>query len=52
VPVVGSGARWKALVRHPVGAEFGSLKVKAVDAVGNSVEQITIRAYGINRSLG
>lgn len=52
VPVVGGGARWKALVRHRAGAEFGSLKVKAVDAVGNSVEQTTIRAYGINRSLG
>ncbi|MFS8098471.1 S8 family serine peptidase [Lentzea alba] len=52
VPVVGSKARWKALVRHPGGAEFVSLNVKAVDAAGNSVEQTTIRAYGINRSLG
>ncbi|KJK49842.1 hypothetical protein UK23_12575 [Lentzea aerocolonigenes] len=52
VPVVGSKARWKALVAHPGGAEFVSLKVKAVDAAGNSVEQTTMRAYGINRSLG
>ncbi|NKE58100.1 S8 family serine peptidase [Lentzea sp. PSKA42] len=52
VPVVGAKTRWKALVGHPEGAEFVSLKVKAVDAAGNSVEQITIRAYGINRSLG
>jgi hypothetical protein len=52
VPVAGAKARWKALVRHPAGAEFVSLKVKAVDAAGNSTEQTTIRAYGINRPLG
>jgi len=32
--------------------EFVSLNVKAVDAAGNSVEQKTIRAYGVNRPLG
>ncbi|MFI6102512.1 S8 family serine peptidase [Lentzea sp. NPDC051213] len=52
VPVVGAKARWTALVHHPAGAEFVSLKVKAVDAAGNSVEQTTMRAYGVNRSLG
>ncbi|MEV6242175.1 S8 family serine peptidase [Lentzea sp. NPDC051838] len=52
VPVVGAKARWKALVRHSDGAEFVSLKVKAVDAAGNSAEQTTMRAYGINRPLG
>ena len=52
MPVVGARARWKALVAHPVGAEFVSLKVKAVDAAGSSVEQTTIRAYGVNRPLG
>jgi hypothetical protein len=52
VPVVGAKARWKALVPHPVGAEFVSLNVKVVDAAGNSVEQTTMRAYGINRPLG
>jgi len=52
VLVVGSGARWKALVAPPAGAEFVSLKVKAVDAAGDSVEQTTMRAYGINRPLG
>jgi subtilisin family serine protease len=52
VPVVGAKARWTALVPHPAGAEFVSLNVKAVDAAGNSVEQTTIRAYGVNRSLG
>ncbi|WP_232837195.1 molybdopterin-binding protein [Lentzea terrae] len=52
VPVVGAKARWKALVRHPDGVEFVSLKVKAVDAAGNSVEQMTMRAYGVNRPLG
>lgn len=52
VPVVGAKARWKAFVPHSKGAEFVSLKVKAVDAAGNSVEQTTMRAYGINRPLG
>ena len=52
VPVIGAKSKWKALVAHPAGAEFVSLKVKAVDAAGNSVEQTTLRAYGVNRSLG
>jgi subtilisin family serine protease len=52
VPVVGAKARWKAFVPHPDGVEFVSLNVKAVDAAGNSVEQKTIRAYGVNRPLG
>jgi hypothetical protein len=52
VPVVGARSRWKALVPHPDGVEFVSLNVKAVDAAGNSVEQKTIRAYGVNRPLG
>lgn len=44
--------RWEALVARPGGAEFVSLKVKAVDAAGNSAERTTMRAYGINRPLG
>lgn len=46
-PVRGSGGTWHALARHDEGARFVSLKVKAVSANGDWVEQTTMRAYGV-----
>ncbi|WP_091575088.1 S8 family peptidase [Actinokineospora alba] len=43
VPVAGG----VATVDHPRSARFVSLRAKAADANGNTVEQTTIRAYGI-----
>ncbi|MEO6087217.1 MAG: hypothetical protein ABIQ18_29310 [Umezawaea sp.] len=45
--VIKANGRWLAVVHHPVGATFVSLKAKAKDADGNSVEQTIIRAYGL-----
>ncbi|MFI9007792.1 S8 family serine peptidase [Actinosynnema sp. NPDC053489] len=47
VPLVGSGGRWLAAVAHPAGARFVSLRARARDAAGNSVDQTIIRAYGL-----
>lgn len=43
VPVAGG----VATVDHPPAARFVSLRAKAADANGNTVEQTTIRAYGV-----
>ena len=42
---LGLGDNRVALLRHPAGGGFVSLKAKAVDAAGNTVEQTIIRAY-------
>ncbi|MEU5693117.1 S8 family serine peptidase [Actinosynnema sp. NPDC020468] len=47
VPLVKVGQRWVASVRHPAGAKSVSLKAKASDRDGNTVEQTIIRAYGL-----
>jgi hypothetical protein len=47
-PVLAVGGRdgfWWAIVRHEPGAEFVSLRARAEDREGNTVEQTTIRAY-------
>lgn len=46
VPVSRDGARWTATVTNPAGA-FASLRAKAADADGNTVDQTVIRAYRI-----
>jgi hypothetical protein len=43
VPVAGA----VATIDHPRAARFVSLRAKAADANGNTVEQTTIRAYGV-----
>ncbi|MET0492053.1 MAG: S8 family serine peptidase [Actinoplanes sp.] len=47
VRVVGSGDHRTALVRHPSGAGFVSLRGHATDRAGNKVDQTVIRAYAI-----
>jgi hypothetical protein len=39
--------RWFASVRHPASSGFVSLRAKAADASGNTVEETIIRAYEI-----
>lgn len=46
VPVVPDGAAWRAAVPHRAPG-YVSLRVRAVDADGNTVEQTIIRAYRI-----
>lgn len=42
------GDRWLARVRTPAsGADYVSLRAKATDAKGNSVEQTVVRAYAV-----
>ena len=53
------GARWRrvpfsvqpdgaiAIVQHPAGAKFVSVRSSARDVLGNQVEQTIIRAYGV-----
>jgi hypothetical protein len=41
------GAEWKAVVDHPAGAEFVSLRSKVTDTAGNSQQQTIVRAYGL-----
>ncbi|GLZ29467.1 serine protease [Lentzea sp. NBRC 105346] len=48
MPVIGKGSAWHAFAVHER-QEFVSLRIKAVDAAGNEVEQTTIRAYGLTR---
>jgi len=43
--VVGFGDNRVALLHHPPGGEFVSLKARATDHAGNTVEQTIIRAY-------
>jgi hypothetical protein len=37
----------KAEIKHPRGAEFVSLRVRAADGAGNQVDQTVLRAYGL-----
>lgn len=46
VAVRPDGGRWTATVTHPAGG-FATLRAKATDANGNSVEQTVVRAYRI-----
>jgi hypothetical protein len=39
--------RHQATVHHQRGREFVSLRVRATDRDGNSVEQTVLRAYGV-----
>ncbi|UVS78797.1 S8 family serine peptidase [Actinokineospora sp. UTMC 2448] len=47
VGLVRVGERWHAVLLHPRGAEFVSLKAQARDAQGNTVDQTIIRAYAL-----
>jgi subtilisin family serine protease len=47
VPIFVVGDHALALLVHPVGARFVSLRGTAADLLGNRVEQTTIRAYGL-----
>ncbi|WP_253885029.1 S8 family serine peptidase [Actinokineospora diospyrosa] len=44
--LVRDGAAWKATVTHPASG-FASLRAKATDSAGNTVDQTVIRAYRI-----
>jgi hypothetical protein len=46
--VAADGAHWKVSVDHPASG-FASLRAKATDADGNTVEQSVIRAYALGR---
>ncbi|MBM7776080.1 subtilisin family serine protease [Actinokineospora baliensis] len=46
-PVIANGGKWFALLHHPAGAKFVSLKASAKAADGATVEQTVIRAYGL-----
>ena len=43
--VLGHGDNWVALLHHPAGGGFVSLRAKATDVADNTVEQTIIRAY-------
>ncbi|HWM72692.1 MAG TPA: S8 family serine peptidase [Nocardioides sp.] len=43
----GAGDSWRVYVRHPRGGGHASLRVKATDRDGNSIDQTVVRAYGI-----
>jgi hypothetical protein len=43
--VVRSSSDGVALLRHPKGSGFVSLKAAAIDTEGNTVEETVIRAY-------
>lgn len=47
VPVTRFGRLWIAALKHPLTAEFVSLRSTARDREGNRVEQTVIRAYGL-----
>jgi subtilisin family serine protease len=47
VPVLGGGVDRTALLFHPDGTRFVSLRAKVADRVGNAVEQTIIRAYAL-----
>jgi len=48
VPVFGIGLNRLALVAHPAGPGFVSLRSRATDSKGNFVEQTIIRGYRIS----
>jgi subtilisin family serine protease len=41
------GPRWLAVVDHPAGAKYVSLKARTQDTAGNAVDQTIIRAYAL-----
>lgn len=41
------GQNWKAMVDHPRGARYVSLRANVSDRAGNAVEQTLVRAYGL-----
>lgn len=43
-----SGDVWKAVLFNPAGKDFVSLRLKAEDSAGDSVEQTTIRAWALH----
>lgn len=47
VPVIRFGQRGFAVLNHPIGPEFVSLRADSTDANGNTVSQTIIRAYRI-----
>jgi hypothetical protein len=47
VPTPRFGGRWVAVVDHPAGTRFVSLRAHAVDAAGNEVVQTIVRAYAV-----
>jgi hypothetical protein len=47
--VVPSGDEWSVLLEHGSDTQFVSLRAKAEDLAGNTVEQTIIRAYEIAR---
>ncbi|MEJ3747989.1 hypothetical protein WEI85_32450 [Actinomycetes bacterium KLBMP 9797] len=48
VAVRRDGDRWLATVDHPAGAQHVSLRARATDAAGNTVDQTMIRAYALH----
>jgi hypothetical protein len=47
VPLTADGGSWVASLDHPADAGYVSLRARAGDAAGNSVEQTVIRGYGL-----
>ena len=47
VPLSVQPTRAIAIVQHPAGAKFVSVRGSARDVLGNQVEQTIIRAYGV-----
>lgn len=45
VPVRRVDGQWLAVLRHPAGAGFVSLRATATDSAGNTVDQTIIRGY-------
>jgi hypothetical protein len=43
----GRGNTWSTTLRHPRDSGHASLRVRAEDRVGNTVDQTVLRAYGI-----
>jgi subtilisin family serine protease len=41
------GRSWNAFLEHPASSDYASLRIRAEDRAGNSVEQTVIRAYGL-----
>lgn len=47
VSLTADGGTWVASLDHPAGAGYVSLRARAGDSAGNSVEQTVIRGYGL-----
>lgn len=48
VRLVRDRSGWRAMIQHPRGAEFVSLRATAVDTDGSSVDQMIMRAYALD----